>query len=44
MGVKSRSQVMGGVTSMTFTRDCTHFFAGTNQSNIYWVDSEKLEP
>ena len=29
---------------MSFTKDSTHFFAGTNQSNIYWVDSEKLDP
>lgn len=44
MAIKSKSQVMGGVTSLTFTRDFTHFFAGTSQSNIYWVDTEKLEP
>ena len=35
---------MGGVTSLTVTKDFTHFFAGTNQSNIYWVDTEKLDP
>lgn len=32
------------MTSLTFTGDSTHFFAGTAQSNIYWVDSEKLSP
>jgi WD40 repeat protein len=35
---------MGGVTSMTFTKDFTHFFAGTSQCNIYWVDTERLQP
>ena len=44
MQIKSQGQVMGGVTSMTFTKDFTHFFAGTNQSNIYWVDTERLQP
>lgn len=27
---------------MTFTNDFTHFFCGTNESNIYWVDSDQL--
>ncbi len=35
---------MGGVTSIAFTNDFTHFFSGTNQSNIYWLDTEKLTP
>ena len=38
------SQVLGGVSSMTFTADDTHFFCGTNQSNIYWVDTDQLKP
>ena len=39
-----RSEVGGGVTSISFTADHTYFFCGTNQSNIYFVDTEKLEP
>lgn len=35
---------MGSVTSITFTGDYTHFFCGTSQSNIYWVNSVKLTP
>lgn len=44
MKMKAQNKVLGGVTSMTFTNDFTYFFAGTNLSNIYWVDSERLEP
>lgn len=44
MNIKSKDTVSGGVTSMTFTNDFTYFFAGTNLSNIYWVDSENLKP
>ena len=36
--------MLGGVTSLTFTADYTNFFCGSNQSNIYWVDTEKLIP
>lgn len=35
---------MGSVTSLTFTADYSHFFCGTIASNIYWVDTEKLNP
>lgn len=35
---------MGKVTSMAFTTDKCHFFCGTSLSNIYWVDTEKLNP
>jgi len=35
---------MGKVTSLTFTSDYCHFFCGTNLSNIYWVDTENLNP
>lgn len=44
MTVEARNEVLGGVSSITFTGDYTHFFCGTNQSNIYWVDTEKLTP
>ena len=33
---------MGGATSMTFTSDFSHFFCGTNQSNIFWAKSDNL--
>lgn len=42
MQVKFQTQVLGGVTSISFTGDFTHFFCGTNQSNIYWIDADKL--
>jgi len=31
MKVKKRTKVWGGVSSMTFTQDYTHFFAGTDE-------------
>ena len=34
--------MLGGVSSITLTGDQTHFFCGTNQSNIYFVDSDQL--
>merc|ERR1719478_1495006 len=40
MRVKNQCQVLGGVTSIALTSDASHFFAGTNQSNMYWVDTE----
>lgn len=44
MNILAANQVLGGVSSITFTGDYTHFFCGTSQSNIYWVDTEKLAP
>ena len=44
MQVVASSDLLGGVTSVSFTNDFTHFFAGTSQSNIYWIDTEKLVP
>eukprot|EP00929_Paragymnodinium_shiwhaense_P087846 TRINITY_DN4799_c0_g1_i1.p1 TRINITY_DN4799_c0_g1~~TRINITY_DN4799_c0_g1_i1.p1 ORF type:complete len:623 (-),score=166.95 TRINITY_DN4799_c0_g1_i1:288-2156(-) len=38
----SQCCVLGGVTSLALTEDCTHFFCGTNHSNIYWVDVDSL--
>tara|TARA_B110000503_G_scaffold141377_1_gene234714 strand:- start:622 stop:801 length:180 start_codon:yes stop_codon:yes gene_type:complete len=35
---------MGKVTSMAFTNDLCHFFCGTSLSNLYWVDTENLNP
>jgi len=40
--IKSQCQVLGGVTSLALTKDCTHFFCGTTISNIYWVDTTTL--
>lgn len=42
MRIKNQCQVLGGVTSITLTSDSSHFFAGTTQSNMYWVDSDSL--
>lgn len=44
MAIKCATQVLGGVTSITYTSDFTHFFCGTSQSNIYWCDSSTLVP
>jgi len=35
-------QVLGGVTSLSLTKDGSHFFCGTGQANIYWVETETL--
>jgi len=40
--IKSQCQVLGGVTSIALTTDGSHFFCGTSQSNIYWVDVETM--
>eukprot|EP00357_Protocruzia_adherens_P026776 CAMPEP_0115010388 /NCGR_PEP_ID=MMETSP0216-20121206/23287_1 /TAXON_ID=223996 /ORGANISM="Protocruzia adherens, Strain Boccale" /LENGTH=624 /DNA_ID=CAMNT_0002378595 /DNA_START=28 /DNA_END=1902 /DNA_ORIENTATION=- len=44
MRIKKQSKVLGSVTSITLTADATHFFCGTSQSNIYWVDADSLTP
>lgn len=44
MTILSSSELLGGISSISFTGDYTNFFCGTNQSNIYWVDTEKLTP
>lgn len=44
MQIVASSELLGGVTSISFTNDQTHFFTGTIQSNIYWLDTEKLIP
>ena len=40
--INRSTTLLGAVTSISFTGDYTHFFCGTNQSNIYWVDSDQL--
>merc|ERR1719491_1981156 len=42
LAVKHQCQVLGGVTSITLTKDGTHFFSGTSLSNIYWTDTVAL--
>ena len=44
MQLIKETEVMGNVTSLAFTGDFTHFFCGTSQSNIYWVNSTTLTP
>ena len=38
-----RAQVSGAITSISFTSDGTHFFACTDLSNVYWVETETLK-
>lgn len=44
MTLLKESEVMGGVTSIALTADFTHFFCGTSQSNIYWINTNTLNP
>ena len=37
MKVKKRTKVWGGVSSLTFTQDFTHFFAGTDEVRSYFL-------
>jgi len=42
LNIKEQTKVLGGVTSLTLTKDGTHFFCGTSLSNIYWADTPSL--
>jgi WD40 repeat protein len=42
MLVKSKTTVMGAVTSISLTADSTHLFLGTSKATIYWCDTDKL--
>ena len=44
MQIKNQTKLLGGITSITLTADGTYFFAGTTLCNIYWCDSENLNP
>jgi cilia- and flagella-associated protein 52 len=44
MQLSQQNEVMGAISSISFTGDYTHFFCGTSQSNIYWVNSTTLQP
>jgi len=37
------AQLSGSVTSISFTSDGTHFFACTDLSNVYWVETDTLK-
>ena len=41
--VKNESKILGGVTSIALTAESAYFFAGTDESNIYWVESSTLK-
>ena len=41
--VKRESKVLGAITSMTLTAESAYFFCGTEQSNIYWVETSTLK-
>jgi len=43
MQIKFSTNVLGAVTSFAFTGDYTHFFCGTSQSNIYWIEADQLK-
>lgn len=40
--IKKESKLMGAVNSISLTADSGFFFAGTEQSNIYWCESSTL--
>jgi len=42
MTVKHVAHVLGSVMSITLTSDGSHFFVGTKDANIYWVDVDSL--
>ncbi|PFH33243.1 flagellar associated protein [Besnoitia besnoiti] len=44
LATKGTCQILGPVTSIVVTPDHQHFFAGTRQGNIYWVDVASLTP
>lgn len=44
MTLLKQDEVMGTVTSLALTADYTHFFCGTSQSNIYWINANNLTP
>ena len=41
--VKCESKVLGGVTSMALTAESAYLFCGTENSNIYWVETSTLK-
>lgn len=41
--VKKESKIMGGVTSISLTSECSYFFCGTDLCNLYWCESSGLK-
>ena len=41
--IKKEGKVLGAVTSITLTAESSFMFVGTDQSNIYWVESSSLK-
>ena len=41
--IKNECKLLGGVTSITLTAESSFMFVGTNQSNIYWVETSSLK-
>ena len=41
--VKKEAKILGGVTSMALTAESAYFFAGTDESNIYWCETASLK-
>ena len=41
--IKQEGKVLGAVTSITLTAESSFMFVGTDQSNIYWVETSSLK-
>ena len=41
--LKKEGKVLGAVTSITLTAESSFMFVGTDQSNIYWVETSSLK-
>jgi WD40 repeat protein len=41
--IKNEGKVLGAVTSITLTAESSFMFVGTDQSNIYWVETSSLK-
>ena len=41
--IKKEGKVLGAVTSITLTAESSFMFVGTDQSNIYWVETSSLK-
>lgn len=42
MKIKKEAKLLGPITSMTLTAESAYFFCGTEESNIYWVETSTL--
>ena len=41
--IKNEGKILGAVTSITLTAESSFMFVGTDQSNIYWVETSSLK-